>query len=155
MKEKYKKNKKLIKSFLSIGTTLILIAFFSFFSGKKYYILGAASLIFGLLFVAFTYLLNNSINKMIEIMKVQWPICNKMTTFESKINYYINGKLIEEDDFNNCSLNCQKEQIIFEFYKCLECTYCLTVIKTYIVKNDKKSLKSTKYNVDFNYTGAY
>ncbi|MDY2902610.1 MAG: hypothetical protein SOU07_04125, partial [Bacilli bacterium] len=71
MKEKYKKNKKLIKSFLSIGTTLILIAFFSFFSGKKYYILGAASLIFGLLFVAFTYLLNNSINKMIEIMKVQ------------------------------------------------------------------------------------
>lgn len=155
MKEKYIKIRKLIKSFLSIGTTLILIAFFSFFAGKKYYVLGVVSLILGLLFVVFTYLLNKSINKMIEIMKVQCPICNKMTKFESKINYYINGKLIGEDDFNNCHLNCQKEQIIFEFYKCLDCTYCLTVIKTFIIKNNKKALKSTKYNVDFNYTDTY
>lgn len=155
MKEKYIKNKKLIKSFLSIGTTLIVIAFFSFFAGKKYYLLGAVSLIIGLLFIAFTYLLNNSNKKMIKVMMVQCPICNKKVNCESKINYYINGKLIEEDDYNNCSFNYQKEQIVFEFYKCLECAYCLTVIKTYIVKNDKKALKSTKYNVDFNYSGDY
>lgn len=156
MKEKYTSNKKRIKSFLSIGTTLLLIAFFSFVAGKKYLILGLVSLVLGLLFIALTYFCVNLNKKLIKEMMHKCPLCNNDLIIETKVNYYINGKLVEEDDYNNSViLNLQMEKIIFDFYKCPDCLFCLTSISTYIEKDKKSVLKSVKYNVDFNYTGLY
>lgn len=156
MKEKYTKNKKRVKSFLSIATTLIVIAAFSFFSGKKYLLFAIISLILGILFFVLFILCNKYNNKLIETMKRNCPICNKEVIIESDIKYYVNGCVVSLDDLNNENFkNMNKEKLVFNFYKCVECNYCLTEIFTYTVKDNCEKLNNRKYNVDFNYHGDY
>lgn len=156
MKDKYIKNKKRLKSFLSIATTLIIISIFSFFSGSKYLIFAICTLIVGIIFLVLFILCNNLNNKLIKSMKDLCPICNKKVTESSEIKYYINGCMIQEKELNNENYNnMKKEKIVFNFYKCVECNYCLTEILTYSIKNKKELLQSTKFNVDFDYRGDY
>lgn len=156
MKNKYLKNKKMIRSCLSIGTTLLVISLFAFLSGSIYINMAIICLALGIVSLIITYLSYNSNKNIITSMKNNCPICNKEVTYSKQNKYFIDGVAVIENDFliNNNS-DYQKQKYIFEFYKCIECEYCLTIISIYCYKNQKESLKSQKINVDFNYKGNY
>ncbi len=154
MKNKYLKNKKMIRSCLSIGTTLLVISLFAFLSGSIYINMAVICLILGIISLVITYLSYNSNKIIITSMKKNCPICDKEVIYSKQNKYFIEGVAINENDFV-IDDNHQKQKYIFEFYKCIECEYCLTIISIYSYKNKKEALKSQKINVDFNYKGDY
>ncbi len=154
MKNKYIKNKKINRSCLSIGTTLLVLSIFAFLSGSIYINMAIICLILGFIFLVITCIALNQNKKLIEQMKLKCPICNKDIVYSKQIKYFVDGKAVIIEDFN-VNENNKKQKYVFEFYKCVDCEFCLTIISIYCYKKDKETLKSQKNNVDFNYKGDY
>lgn len=154
MKNKYIKNKKMSRSCLSIGSTLLVLSFFAFLSGSIYINMAIVCLFLGLIFLAVFYISSNQNKKLIEQMKQKCPICQKDVEYTNQIKYFVDGKAVNIDDFE-MNENLDKQKYFFEFYKCIDCEYCLIIISIYCYKNNKEIFKSKKNNVDFNYKGDY
>lgn len=153
MKEKYLKYKKLSRSLLGLGTTLSLLGIFGLFSGFDALIFSIIVLILGIVNLIIYLLLKKKTQNIVSYCYKKCIICDKDIVNEIKIKYFINDKEITEEDFNNYGNN--KTKMVINYYKCYDCKLCLTVIKTYLINNNKEKELNDKINLDFEYEGDY
>lgn len=150
-KDKYIKNKKFIKSFLGLGTTIGIIGIYSVIS--KIILPGLITLLIGLLFLYFAF---KSKKKTLEIEKYclnRCPICDEEINKTEEIRYYIGDNLVDEETFNLQKNNKLKRNIYY--YKCEKCDFCMTIIKSYLYINNKEKPLNDKIQLDFDYKGDY
>ena len=151
MKDKYIKLKKQIKMNLGLGTTIGLIGFFSVFSDMILF--GIMLMIVGGLILGFTYILKRETVKLEEECKKTCFCCHKEVKHSIENRYYVNDNLVKKSNYDDVSSN--KKRMEIHYYKCEDCSFCLTVIHTYLYVNNKEKQLNDKVNMDFDYTGEY
>ncbi len=151
MKEKYIKYKKQIRSFLSLGTTFSALGLFGFI-GKS--IIGAIVLsILGIITLLFTFYLKKKTIEIEKHCKNKCLICNNNISYSSIEKHYISNNLVSKEDFDKTNNN--KTKMLIEYYKCIDCHFCLTIITSTIINNNKEKIINPKINMDFDYNGDY
>lgn len=153
MKEKYLKLKKKISSTLGLGTTISLIGLFSFFS--KYYLVGSVFFLIGILILIFCYNFKKQSVFIEKYSMNKCPICDIPTINSSETRYYIGSILVSKEDFANSNNSIDKIIREINYYKCVECNFCLTIINSYFVRGTIKKQMNNKVSMDFNYENNY
>lgn len=151
MIEKYKKYKKLIRSFLCIGTMSGVLGVFCIFTESIF--ISLLLIILGVCVLIITYNLKKKTIKIENNFKTSCINCNKSTSFSSETKYYVLNKLVSEEEFNQCDK--EKTKMIFNYYKCIECHICMTIINSYLIINNNEKKLNDKINIDFSYEGNY
>ena len=150
-KEKYIKNKKLIRSFLGLGTTIAIIGIYSLIS--KFILPGLIALIIGL-FVLFLAFRSKKITLEIEKYCLnKCPICDDEIVKTEEVRYYVGDNLVDEETFNSQKNNKIKRNIYY--YKCEKSNFCMTVIKSNLYTINKEKPLNDKVQLDFDYNGDY
>ena len=150
-KELYIKHKKIIKTFLALGTTVGAIGLFAFISETSFS--GLIAFLLGLLVLYFAY---KSKKITIEIEKYcldKCPLCDELVNKSEEIRYYVADNLVDEETFNKQLNNKIKRHIYY--YKCEKCNFCMTIIKSYLYTNTKEKELNDKIQLDFEYNGDY
>ena len=153
MKEKYLKYKKYIRSFLALGVTVGSIGLFGLFS--KNLLFGLILIIIGSLFLLLTTTFIKKTIKIEEECTKLCPCCKKEVVINEETRYYVSNNLVSEEDFNNFKGNFDKIKRVITYYKCQDCNFCFTIIKSYSYYGDKEIQLNDKRNMDFNYEGQY
>lgn len=153
MKEKYIKYTKLSRTLLGLGTTLSLLGILGLFSGFEYLIFSLIVLFLGIVTLIIYLLIKKKTQNIVSYCYNKCIICDKNTNHQTNIKYYINDKEVLEEEYNNSNTN--KTKMIIDYYKCIDCKLCLTVINTFIINNGKEKQLNEKINLDFEYEGDY
>lgn len=151
MKNKYTKLKKQIKVNLGLGTTIGLIGIFSLFSDMILF--GVLLFVVGGLILGFTYMLKRETVKLEEECKKTCLCCNKEINHIVENRYFIADNLVKKEKYDEAKNN--KKRMEIHYYKCEDCSFCLTVIHTYLYVNNKEKQLNDKTNMDFDYSGDY
>ncbi len=151
MKIKYLRNKKYLKSFLALGTTLSLLGFFCLIS--KIYFQGILICVLGIVFLLISNKCKGNLVKIENQMKTKCINCNENIIHETKFKYFVANALSNEEVFNN-KIN-DKYKLEINYYKCLKCNICMTIIKKIMYDNNKEKILNDKISIDFNYNNEY
>jgi len=113
--------------------------------------------LFAILFGAFVlYLAYKSKKITLEIEKnclEKCPICNENIIKSEEIRYFVADNLVNEETFN-CQNNNKIKRHIY-YYKCKDCHFCMTIIKSYLYTNNREKQLNDKIQLDFDYEGDY
>lgn len=151
MQEKYKKFKKQIKMNLGLGTTIGLIGIFSIFSDMVLF--GILFTLVGALILGIAFLLKKETLSLEEACKEKCYCCNKDVNHSIENRYYVNDHLVKKSNYDEATNN--KKRMEIHYYKCEDCNFCLTVIHTYLIVNNKEKQLNDKVSMDFDYSGNY
>ena len=152
MKDRYSKLKKQIKTQLGLGTTVGAIGVFSLFS--EMVLFGLILIFIGGIILFITYIMKKETKNLEEECKKTCITCGKEVKHSIENRYFIADNLVKKSDYDNANNN--KKRMEIHYYKCEDCSFCLTIIHTYICTlNNKEKQLNDKVNMDFDYTGDY
>ena len=151
MREKYIKNKKMIKSYLGLGTTVCALGLFWLLSNN--YIFGIVFLFLGIIFLLLSMKAKKVTVEIENKMLEKCINCNDDVIHEIKYKYFVSSALSTEEEFNKKTNDKMKYEI--HYYKCLKCKICMTIVKQYLYTDNKEKPLNDKISIDFNYNNEY
>lgn len=150
MINKYLKYKKLLRSFLCLSVTIIIIGCFCTPSN---FFMGLILIFIGIIFLIITFFIKNKKIMIEEQFKEHCIKCGKNTINITEEKYYVLNVPVTKEVF--IQSNNEKIKKIINYYKCDQCHICLTIIKSYLIVNGKEKQLNDKINIDFDYNNNY